>query len=73
MRLGRQYGNQRLEAACLRANHLKAFSYRTIKNILSSGFDRRPIESPETTPSTPGPHHENIRGPAYYLNQPEKP
>ena len=72
MRLGKQYSDERLEAACLRAAHLKAFTYRTIKNILSSGFDQMPIESPEP-PSTPGPHHENIRGPGYYINPTDNP
>ncbi len=34
MRLGRRYGADRLEAACERAEHLRAFSYSTVKNIL---------------------------------------
>ena len=73
MRLGKQYGDVRLEAACVRAAHLKAFTYRTIKNILSSGFDQMPIESPDANPSPPGPTHENIRGPGYYTNPTENP
>jgi hypothetical protein len=35
MRLGRHYGAVRLDAACERAEHLRSFSYRTVKNILA--------------------------------------
>ncbi len=69
MRLGRRYGDERLEAACRRATHLKAYSYRTVNNILASGFDQMPLAMPEDTPA--GPEHDNIRGPAYYLIEPE--
>ena len=70
MRLGRQYGDQRLEAASTRAIHLKAFSYQTIKNILASGFDQMPL--PNLEESSPAPtNHDNIRGPNYYINTTE--
>ena len=45
MRLGqalRRLG--RLEAACERAEHLRSYSYRTVKNILAASQDRLPFE-----------------------------
>jgi len=65
MRLGRQYGAPRLEAACERAEHLRSFSYSTVKNILASSQDRLPLE--KDTPARPAtPTHDNIRGGSYY-------
>ena len=63
-RLARQFGEQRLEAACARALAIRSPSYRSINSILSSGLDRQPIPS-ATTPS-PMPEHDNVRGPTYY-------
>ena len=64
LRLGKSYEAQRLEAACARATQLGSYSYRTVKNILSSGLDRVRLEGvsreAEVTP------HENIRGAGYY-------
>ena len=62
MRLGKRYGAERLEAACERAEHLRSYSYRTVKNILASSQDRLPLEeepshasprSPTTTSAAP--------------------
>jgi transposase len=64
IRLGRTHGKDRLEAACRRAEHLGAFTYRTVKNVLSSGADRLPLDEQESTFSTP--EHPNIRGATYY-------
>jgi transposase len=63
MRLGRRYGAARLEAACERAEHLRSYSYRTVKNILSSAQDRLPFDD-EAVDATPA--HDNIRGALYY-------
>jgi hypothetical protein len=63
LRLGKKHGPDRLEAACTRAQRLKAFSYRTVKNILATGLDRVPVDE---SPSSPLPAHDNIRGAAYY-------
>jgi transposase len=72
MRLGRRYGEQRLEAASLRAEHLRSYSYRTVKNILSSAQDRLPFEQED--PSVPAtPVHDNIRGADYYAAHEEEP
>ena len=66
--LGRRSGAERLEAASARALHLQSYSYRTVKNILSSAQDRLPFGDTETPPT---PHHDNIRGAAYYADPEE--
>ena len=67
-RLGKRYGAERLEAAAARAERLRSYSYRTLKNILSSGTDRLALEEDSSSPS-PTPHHANIRGAAYYAEK----
>ena len=64
IRLGDQYGADRLEAACVRALTLQCPSYRNIKEILKQGLDQRPL--PEKAPSTPAIAHDNVRGAEYY-------
>jgi transposase len=66
MRLGRRYGTERLDAACHRAEHLRSYSYRTVKNILSSAQDRLPFDEKEPRSIPPTPVHANIRGASYY-------
>ncbi len=65
MRLGKSYGERRLEAACERAHHLGSCRYRTVKNILSSGLDRQPLQD-QLPHASPIPVHGNIRGADYY-------
>ena len=65
MRLGRRYGVLRLEAACERAEHLRSYSYSTVKNILASSQDRLPFDT-DTTAKQATPIHDNIRGGNYY-------
>jgi len=64
MRLGKRYGDERLEAACTRALAFQALSYRSVESILRTGLDR------EALPDAPGPiaarQHEFVRGPAYF-------
>jgi transposase len=64
MRLGKRYGDERLEAACARALALGSASYKSIESILKHGLDQRPL--PEPAPATEPVHHENVRGPEYY-------
>ena len=64
MRLGRQYGNDRLDAASARAMALGSCRYRTVRNILAAGQDRLPLQPPAET--NPTPAHANIRGADYY-------
>ena len=59
MRLGQQYGNDRLDAASARAMALGSYRYSTVKNILAAGQDRLPLEPAAET--TPTPTHTNIR------------
>jgi transposase len=65
MRLGRLHGDERLEAACARAERLRSYSYRTVKNILASGQERLPLEDEQPAPAPTSPHH-NIRCPLHY-------
>ncbi len=64
MRLGKEYGEERLEAACQRALYINASSYRSVKSILKNGLDKRPLPEP-AVPSDPI-EHANIRGADYY-------
>jgi transposase len=66
MRLERRYGAERLEVASRRAKHLRSYSYRTVKNILSSAQDRLPFDEPAVQSTSPTPVHANIRGASYY-------
>ena len=64
LRLARQYGEPRLEAACDRGLDIGARSYGSIQSILKHGLDRRPPQ-----PVRQGellPDHPNIRGSRYY-------
>jgi transposase len=64
LRLGKKYSPERLEAASTRAVHIKAYSYKSIKSMLETGFDRTPIvEQKEVTPPL---YHDNIRGQEYF-------
>jgi transposase len=65
IRLAGRYGGDRAEAACARALHLRAYSYRSVESILRNGLDRQPLpgQAPELPPH---PAHANVRGPGYY-------
>lgn len=64
LRLGKRYGEARLEAACARALQARARSYRHVESILQHGLDQAPL--PEPAPATSGASHENVRGRDYY-------
>src|SRR5512138_1856404 len=49
LRLGKRYGNERLEAACARALSVRARSYRHVESILKNGLDRLPSPAEEST------------------------
>jgi transposase len=72
MRLSRAAGAMRMEAACARALHLGAPSYRTVQNILASGADRVPTEPPTPEPAS-RPPHPNVRGSAYSTGEENPP
>jgi transposase len=64
LRLGRRYGDTRLEAACARAGAVGARSYRHVDSILKHGLDRLPAVDP--APLSRAPVHEHVRGRDYY-------
>lgn len=64
MRLCKEYGGERLEAACARALATKTVSFKSIESILKRHLDQRPL--PQKAPEIPPLEHENIRGPEYY-------
>lgn len=64
-RLGKRYGNDRLERACKRTHEHGGRSYRHVENILKSGLDRA-LDDEGTAPIVPAESHINVRGPAYY-------
>jgi transposase len=63
MRLAKTYGQDRLEAACVRAIDINARSYSSLHSILKNGLDRhartRATDEPAIT-------HPNIRGADYF-------
>ena len=65
MRLGKRYGDNRLEAACRRAITIGACSYKSINSMLHHDLDRQPLPVPTQAP-LPMIHHDNVRGPNYY-------
>ena len=62
-RLARQFGPQRLEAACARALAIGSPTYRSVASILASGVDRQLVAAPAEVAL---PLHENVRGADYY-------
>jgi len=59
LRLSKTYGDSRLEAACNRALSIGGFSFKSVKSILASGLDQRPLpEKPHQLSIV----HPNIRG-----------
>ena len=67
MRLGKKYGEERLEAACERSLVIGSPSYKTIKSVLKNGLDQQPLlPGTDGKKTTTVPVHENIRGPEYY-------
>jgi len=64
LRLGRQCGPVRLEAACQRALAVNALSYRSIDSILKHRLDTQPL--PLAPPTRSPIRHPNIRGAHYY-------
>ena len=66
MRLARDYGRERMEAACQRAVRLPTVSYKSVHSILKTRRDQQPL--PATTParSVPLSSHANLRGARYY-------
>lgn len=69
LRLGKRYGADRLEAACRRALHVGAHSYKSVESILKNGLDTKPLREghPEERVTSRIPAaHEYIRGHQYF-------
>jgi transposase len=68
MRLAREYGAERLEAACARAQSIRAPHYRSVKSILEHGLDRQDstLLGGAASATSAMPSHDNVRGPGYY-------
>ena len=49
LRLGQRFGDERLEAACLRALQFDEPVYATVKRILVEGLERQPLSEPLVT------------------------
>jgi transposase len=63
--LAKQYGLDRLEAACRRALSSKLLSYKGVKNILIAKLDQLELAFEEPIPVVHS-SHDNIRGSNYY-------
>ena len=68
LRLGKSFGDERLEAAARRALSIDARSYRSVHSILKNGLDRQALASTEGPDREPIVHH-NIRGARYYRDE----
>jgi len=64
MRLGKQYGNDRLEAACTRVLASPIINYGSINNILKHNLDKQ--HTLFDTQASTIPQHNQLRGPAAY-------
>lgn len=69
LRLSKKFGDARLEAACSRALAIRGLSYKSIKSILDSNLDQRPLpEKPHQLSIV----HTNIRGASAFVGTPNE-
>jgi transposase len=67
LRLGKKYGEARVEAACARCVAVRARSYRSVESVLRCGLDK--LENLDVSDVVEAPlDHENVRGRDYYVN-----
>lgn len=64
LRLGKHYGEARLEAACVRALRIGATTFKSVESILKHNLDLQPV--PATAQTELPLAHDNVRGPEYY-------
>lgn len=65
--LTKKYGQQRLDAACLRAHRINPMTYKSIASILSNSLDKVPLEPTEKDTQIALPlNHDNVRGADYH-------
>lgn len=65
IRLGKRYGNTRVEAACRRAYVTNAISFSSVDSILKHRLDELPLPQDAKQTSLPL-MHDNVRGAGYY-------
>ncbi len=63
LRLGKHYGEERLESACKRAVEYEEYRYKYIRTILEKGLDKQNTDLPDTQPQL---NHRNVRGGTYF-------
>lgn len=63
-RMEKEFGAERLEAACTRALDIGADSLASVRSILNTGLDRQ--RTPEPDVREAAFHHPNVRGSDYY-------
>lgn len=66
LKLAKTYGPDRLEAACQRGVATGAISWRSIKSILQTNLDQKPLP-PSQLPTQLKITHHNLRGAAYFI------
>lgn len=66
-RLAKQYGNARLEAACVRALAIQSPTVKSLRSILQHRLDE--LHSSTHPTATLIPPHANVRGPDYYAGE----
>ncbi len=62
--LHKRFDKERVEAACKRALAIGGTSFKSVKSILETGLDKKPL--PKQTPLPLTVSHDNIRGGNYY-------
>lgn len=66
LRLGKQYGQERLEAACKRALAIGAFSYKSVEAILKNRLEQQPLPTHSQSTHVTQKNHEYVRGQQYF-------
>lgn len=69
LRLGKRYGDDRLDAACARALALGSVTFTSVDAILKRRLDEQPL-APRPEAPLPKAPHENVRGGAYFASAP---
>jgi hypothetical protein len=65
LKLEKQHGTRRLEAACARALALGSPCYQTVAAILKRGVESLPLDENDAERWS-APEHAHVRGPKYY-------
>ena len=66
LRLEKNYGSSRLEAACRRALVIGGLSFKSVESILKRRLDQQPLPVVNTSTEPVLPEHTNIRGRHYF-------